>query len=263
MKKTRKEPIFNIELDHHLRSFIMKRGYVIRGQRTRTLCNMSKAGPKSWLEAKLIPDSGEPVESTWGRAHRLAGQVNRELHTDVYVEPASKQGRYNEGVSEGQAESSAGAADQGEFLPPPARPSFGASLGLPQGGGFGVGTGVRSVFGLGSSAMPGGHGHGPMSHNDILPPQVREALGEKNGAEKTIHLKCPALYDLPGWSDLGRNQQKMFETEAAQLIHNGLKLAPHESAIEGTLSKVEMLMLQPNISRPLKGFLEQASSPKS
>ncbi len=57
----------------------------------------------------------------------------------------------------------------------------------------------------------------------------------KNGAEKTIRLKCPALPDLPGWSDLGRNQQKMFETEAAQLIHNGLKLAPHESAIEGTI----------------------------
>ncbi len=65
MKKTRKEPIFNIELDHHLRSFIMKRGYVDpRASPLVLFCNMSKAGPKSWLEAKLIPDSGEPVEST-------------------------------------------------------------------------------------------------------------------------------------------------------------------------------------------------------
>jgi len=250
MKKKRQEPVFNIELDHHLRQIVMKRGHLIRGQRTRTVFATISRGPKSWLEARLIPNPGDEAISNWTKAHELASKINAELRTDVYVEPASKHGRFN----------SIGTSDQSDTAPPMPEPSSfstGASMGM----GFGHGA-VRTPFDFGASDMglTGVRGYNvpdPMAQiNAMLSPQTQQA--NSKGL-----LKCHALYDLPGWFDLPANKQKMFESEAAQLVHEGLSLGAEIPQLVAALSAIEMLKLQPTISRSLKQFLMRAPLPPS
>src|SRR5580693_5813423 len=96
MKKTRQEPVFLLEMPHALRHMIMRRGLMLRSSRARTLSCMNKGGPKAWLEAKLIVSPGESEEENWDKAHALAAKFKRELHADVYVEPASEFGRFKD-----------------------------------------------------------------------------------------------------------------------------------------------------------------------
>jgi len=260
MKKKRQEPVFNIELDHHLRQIVMKRGHLIRGQRTRTVFATISRGPKSWLEARLIPNPGDEAISNWTKAHELASKINAELRTDVYVEPASKHGRFN-AIGSGNLVEEGGPND--EFAPEAfssgtAGPDFQAGVfGAPRGGhGF-----TSSPFGFGNSpGMPGPKGFNPMANiAPSLPPQVQQLMGGKTSAENG-NLKCPALYGLTGWNDLRDNTQKMFEAEAAQLLYGGLKLEPGEALPAHDLTNLEMLKLQPSISRQLKRFLLNATS---
>ncbi|MBS2009750.1 MAG: hypothetical protein JST01_22030 [Cyanobacteria bacterium SZAS TMP-1] len=265
MKKKRQEPVFNIELDHHLRQIIMNRGHLIRGQRTRTVFAIRSRGPKSWIEARLIPTPGEDPVSNWTKAHELASKINLELRTDVYVEPASKHGRFN-AISTGQVGDEANDVGGPGHVPNPS-PFAGPGFHSGVTGVNGINAGFAgSPMGLGSGfsnmpAISGLQSPNPMAHiAPQLPPEVQQILGAKTSAENG-NVKCPALYDLAGWSDLPDNLQKMFETEAAQLIYGGLKLEPDEPVPMHDLTRVDMLQLQPTISRQLKRFLDRATAP--
>src|ERR1700678_4012028 len=94
-KKSRKEPVFLLEMNHPLRQLMMKRGLMLRGSRARTLGVLNKGGQKSWVEVKLIAEAGESADESWDKAHELAGKFKRELQNDVYVEPGSRAGRYH------------------------------------------------------------------------------------------------------------------------------------------------------------------------
>jgi hypothetical protein len=128
MKQSRKEPVFLLEMPHPLRHIIMKRGHLLRGDRTRTLCCMSKGGSKAWLEAKLIPSPGESAEENWDNAHGLAAKFKRQLHSDVYIEPTGDNGRFKEMTSPPLPPE----FDHAEDFPSPTRSNdseWGASMG--------------------------------------------------------------------------------------------------------------------------------------
>jgi hypothetical protein len=243
----RTEPAFLLELPHAMRQLVMKRGYLLRSQRTRTLMCVGKGGQKSWLEAALISKAGDGqnAEENWDSAHALAGKCKRELHCDVYIEPATSNGRFkylttpeetsdwmnpaelmghgedgnlfNMGVSMG------GAGFGGSDL-------FGAiSAGL---GGFGgmsefggpeqsrrSGGDMFGSFGLPNMPNIPGMPHIPDPMKDLLPPQVREAMGQKEEKAKAKKLapEFPALRKLPGFSNLPESQRMMFEAEAREL----------------------------------------------
>jgi hypothetical protein len=235
-KKSCKEPVFLFEMPHSLSHLIMKRGHMLRGRRTRTLCCLGKGAEKSWLEAKLIVSPGDSIEETWDRAHDLAARFRRELHSDVYVEPAGEHGRFKDMTTpmlppdlvnpEDYLHGSSGigsgiGAFMGQSVAPGLASAFGRVI-----GGHNPGLGNPFAMGLGGNTFPG-MPHIPDPMKDILPPQVRQAMGmgsSPGGATdkaKKLDLSFPALRELPGWSDLPEAKQKMYEVEAAQLNNTG------------------------------------------
>jgi hypothetical protein len=283
IKKSRKEPVFLLEMPELLSHLIMKRGQMLRGRRTRTLCYLGKGGSKSWLEAKLIPSPGESTEESWDKAHDLAARFKCELHSDVYVEPAGEHGRFKELIS---PTIGAEPADSDDFLYgyPGGGSGLGASMGsflvpgMPSAFGDtinGHNSGRSNPFGMGmgNANLPGmPHIQDPIK--ELLPPQVRQAMGmggTSGGATdkgKRLELEFPALRELPGWSALPEGKQKMFEVEAAQLSSGGL-LSPDNKqglgdsdirglpvvATFGDDRALAALTTHPKISAALKCFL--------
>jgi len=278
MKNTRQEPVFLLEMPHALRHMIMRRGLMLRSGRTRTLCCMNKTGPKAWLEAKLILNAGESAQENWDKAHELSGRFKRELHADVYVEPACEFGRFKEMTSP-QLPLEFDGADS--FMPQIDAPGFaphtgpgpsivpGLSHDVATGFAIGHNSGNRDPFGMGAAGMP----HIPDPMRDILPPQVRQLMGtgryggQKPGGSKRLNLTFPALRELPGSSELSETKQKMFEVEAAQL-HQSPQCAPEDGICDlganlpalpdSTIAKeraLAKLIVHPQISAALKRFL--------
>lgn len=247
MKEERKEPVFLLEMPHTIRHLIMKRGQMLRSGKTRTLMCVGKGDKHSWLEAKLIPSFGEHADENWNKAHELAERFKRELHTDVYVEPAGEKGRFKELTAPAEDDFGMGAdflnqdvgtdhdfgmgVNIGGSVMPGLGDPFGSSMdmgfgrlpGRSGGGGAGMFGMGPSGFGMGGSGMPNipGMPHIPDPMKDLLPASVRQAMGmeTKDSAKKKkkATLSFPALRALPGWSELSENKQKMFEVEAAQL----------------------------------------------
>jgi hypothetical protein len=288
-KKSPKEPVFLLETSHQLRSLMMKRGLTLRTIRARTLGVLSKGGPKSWVEMKLVAEAGESVGETWDKAHQLAGKIKRELHSDVYVESASQHGRFKEMTSPALPSELESPED---FLSSGPNLEFGLWAG-PRGAGMDMGPGMGgaslapgmqgafgNAFGMGHSSgrgNPFGMGnmnnlHGMLPNipdplKDLLPEQVRQVMGATAGAgkkEKRVDLSFPALRNLPGWADLSENKQKMFEVEAAQLAKNGLAIeavAGDSGLPQMETSALELVRLQPNVSKMLRHFLEGSATP--
>ncbi|MBS1994643.1 MAG: hypothetical protein JSS83_29225 [Cyanobacteria bacterium SZAS LIN-3] len=283
----RKEPEFLIEMPHSLRHLIMKRGQMLRSGRTRTMFCLGKGGPKSWLQAKLIPNAGESTEENWDKAHEVAARFKRELHSDVYVEPANEFGRFKEMTApplppEMDSADTFGmpnfGVDGGRTAPSDPFGSFGVGGpsgfdpfgGMPRGHSFGGAFGAVG-FGGGHMNIPG-MPQLPDPMRDILPPQVRQAMGmgqptgDSSEKAKRKELAFPPLRDLPGFSDLPETKQKMFEVEAAQL--QGDETAPALPAeLELPIPTMNMtesidaertlaaLSVHPKISAALKRFL--------
>jgi hypothetical protein len=263
MKKTRQEPVFLMEMPHSLRHMIMRRGLMLRSGRTRTLFVLGTGGQKSWLQATLIPSPAESTEESWDKAHELAGRFRCELLQDVFVEPASKAGRYQSLMQQPELE---GAGVNPHIASParmPYEPNRLAGVGpSPQ-------PGMGSEFAIGPTRNPVGFGGGmsipgldlrlpsPVSYQkNGLPPDVEAFLSNVPSA-KNAQLTCPLLYDLPGWSKLPESRQQMFETEAAQLIKQGLTLTPHMPHMQR--STLELIRVQPKVSKMLKQFLNEGS----
>jgi hypothetical protein len=279
MNKSRQEPVFLLEMSHQLRHLIMKRGLLLRSSRARTLSCMSKGGSKAWLEAKLIPGSGESTAENWDKAHWLADKFKRELHSDVYVEPACESGRFKEMTS---PPSTPGFDSHDDYLPngPDVRfglgagmhPSLGAGAHGAFGGDFGPGhnSGHAAPFGLGMGnlGMPG-MPHIPDPMKDFLPPQVRQLMGvglsSESDQKQQVDLTFPALRELPGWTHLPTSKQKMFEVEAAQLHHSGhfprvIEGEPSVSSLHEDLAiaserALAAITMHPKISTTLKRFM--------
>jgi hypothetical protein len=267
MKQSRKEPVFLLEMPHQLRHIIMKRSHMLRACRTRTLFNMGKGGPKSWLQAKLIPAPGESTLESWDKAHELAEKFKRELHQDVFVEPGSRAGRFHSMIEPEARDNQDQNRTDHPFLPddPIAHTGFahGPLTGVTGiGGGFGMGSNRSSMgFGAGMGVdihMPGAMGH----QNSGLPPEV-EALMANRPATNKSEFTCPAVRELSGWSELPQSRQQMFETEAAQLIKNGLSLDTSGDLPHLERSTLALVRLQPNVSKMLKHFLDEALLPKT
>ena len=290
MKETRKEPVFLLEMPHALRLLIMKRGYMLRSERTRTLMCVGKSDAKSWLEAKLISSSEHISANCWDEAHKLAARFKRELHKDVYVEPQELSGRFKDLTAVSEPEEYDIPAD---FLPKSVDGSmgFGPEVGMgnamfpSSGSQFGVGAGFGArrdfggdMFGFGAGSMqPGmpnipGMPHIPDPMKDLLPESVRQAMGmgrdEKKPKAKKALLKFPALAILPGWSELPEEKRAMFEVEAAQLRRNkGGLLEPEVDnrglvdssklprTAEGDEKALAALSADRNISETLKRYL--------
>ncbi|MBU6454739.1 MAG: hypothetical protein KGS72_23430 [Cyanobacteria bacterium REEB67] len=89
MKEIGREPAFNIELSHAIRYLVMKRGYLSRGKRTRSLICTRKTETKSWLEVRLIDGTYPELSTDWDLAHDLAEHLQREFKAPVFVEPVS------------------------------------------------------------------------------------------------------------------------------------------------------------------------------
>jgi hypothetical protein len=243
MKGSHKEPVFNIELDHQLRHLIMKRGHLIRGQRTRTVFVTTKTAAKSWLEAKLITGPGEAQSSNWDQAHELAVKIERELHTQVYVEPAAKSGRYNSLVFASQSQEEVPQSQPAAFSPAPgvsdSASSFARHLSPFQ-------TAASPFQNMPTLSVPD-----PMAH---LTGMIQT---QSQSVRRHPKLKCSALYNIPKWEGLSVNEQMMFETESAQLIDEGLAGYPSRGTPDEDSPNIEMLFKHPNISRKLKRFLTE------
>jgi hypothetical protein len=284
--KSSKEPVFLLEMPNSLSHIIMKRGHMLRsGRPTRTLHCLGRCGKKSWLEARLIVPHGQSIEESWDRAHDLAARIKRELHSDVYVEPEREHSRFKEVTSIFRA--SEEVDNNGFIFPGPAddyETGMGMGPGLPtrQADAFantfvphhsGPNNPFAMGVGMGTASFPG-MPHIPDPMRDLLPQQVRQAMGmgaTAGGASargKTLELKFPALRELPGWPDLSEAKQKMLEAEAAQLHNSGKHPQdrrenlgtstignPPIAATFGDESVLAELSVHPNISSALKHFL--------
>lgn len=259
MKKTHKEPVFILETTPTLRTLILNRGHLLRSCRTRRVSAISGPGPNSWLQAAVVPNPGESKEDTWDKAHQLAALFERELRHDVYVEPGSKAGRYQSTVN---PESSPDAeaeprATPNSFAHSPFDPGPNISTGLSGLNGFG-GTGISQIGFGPAHGMAGGRMPDPMANQfSAAPGKIEDLIGDQ-AKPKQLEVTCPALYELPGWSELKKTKQQMFETEAAQLIKKGLSIEDLESIPPSERSTLELVRLQPDASKSLKRFLNDA-----
>jgi hypothetical protein len=287
----RNEPSFLLEMPHAMRMLVMKRGHLLRSQRTRTLMCVGKGGQKSWLEASLILGGACGDTKEWDEAHSLAKKCKRELHCDIYVEPAQAEGRFKylttpEGATDWSdpADFMSPGTDGGHF-------GFGAGLSMGAGGfdasdpfgGFGPGGHGRSQrggvdmfssFGMDSSlSKPNipGMPHIPDPLKDLLPLQVREAMRMKSDKEKKKAKKpapeFPALRKLPSFAELPESLRMMFEAEARQLepvmtqaggLLPQLPDASMTSQLLGPAADerfLAVLSVNPKISATLKKFL--------
>jgi len=264
-KKERKEPVFLIEMPHALRHLVMKRGQMLRSGRTRTLFCLGKGGPKSWLEAKLTPNSGESGEEDWDKAHELADKFKRELHSDVYVEPAHTAGRYRATIVSASVEPSFDplSSNNGGLSRHLINPSLGCNP-LSHFDAYYARNGVgfaAAIFNVDSAF--GGPVKKPFWAYSVPDPMAdlnRTLAPLANRKLRAREIRCSALYDLSGWIDLSDSKKLMFETESHQLIKSELMRGFGDNlpvALIGS-SVVSMLVLQPEISRPLKQFLGHA-----
>ena len=291
MKDAKNEPVFLLEMPHTLRHLIMKRGHLLRSGRTRTLMCVGKSEAKSWLEAKLLPAAADDSKESWDSAHVLAERFKRELHNDIYVEPAGLHGRFRDMTAPPEDNAFGGLED---FMSPGETPDMGFGMGVNMGRSMMPGHGSHDPFGMmGFSAgrasnngmfgfdssgmgMPNipGIPHIPDPMKDILPPQVRQAMGmdkgESSKKKKKAPLNFPAFAILPNWAELPESKRRMFEVEAAQLQNEEKSLSILEPSISlpehagrGEMDRtpaddqrtLAALSVNPRISAALKRFL--------
>jgi hypothetical protein len=249
-----------IEASHRLGHIVMKRRRLHLNGGASGLQMAMRRPDKSWLSAYV-----EACENPWDAAHSAAAKLKAELKEQVYAEPGEKAGRFSELTAPDMPMGDSSGMEGFNPNPNPDRSAnFGASpFALPGAPGGGN---IHGMPGFGSSFVPGiPHsggfaGFGNMQMPTVpdplafLPAQVRGMLGGQ--AQEKSHSKgrltCPALYELPGWSELPEALQQMFEVEACQV------LAEHSFGldVDGGLSK----LLAAPLSKALRKFLDGAFS---
>ncbi len=259
MKEKKQQPAYLLELPHAIRLIVMKRGHLLRSVKTRGLVALLKDGQNSWLQARIKLAADENQKETWDFAHELSRLIKLELNQEIYVEPASKAGQYHKLTHADDSSASHPGPDSQQSGRPAPFESFASGPNF-----------STAVSGLGATLN--GPGLSPFAlsqsnrsaiqspHLAIMPKLPTEQLHDTAKSDK-IGVDCPALHDLPGWSDLTPIKQRMFETEAAQLIKNGLAVSPDMSGSEH--STLLLLRFQPTTSRALKAFLAKALQPVS
>lgn len=257
MKDKKQQPSYLLEFPHPLRLMVMRRGHLLRTIKTRGLVTLLKVGSSSWLLVRIKLAADQNQKETWDFAHELSRLVKLELNQEIYVEPASKIGQYhklthsaNSGVAYPGPDSHL-VSRRAQFESFASGPNFSTAV---SGSGATLNSPALSLPSLNQSNNSTVH----CPHLATMPKLPAEQLQNMAKTDK-IGVDCPALHDLPGWSDLTPVKQRMFETEAAQLIKNGLAVSPDMSGSEH--STILLLRFQPTASKALKAFLAKALQP--